>query len=880
MLNKFTVPAQETIATAQSIVQELHHQEMLPEHILASLLKKTDGIVAAMLQNMNVNVQQLETELNAELNMMPQMQGSAASNPFQIYMSTRTKKVFDISLTEAGRLKDAYISDEHLFTAVFEENGGSASALLRKQSVTKEKIDTALKSVRGNQHVTDPNPEDKYQSLEKYSRDLTDMAKQNKFDPVIGRSDEIRRTIQVLSRRTKNNPVLIGEPGVGKTAIVEGLAQMIVTGEVPETIKHKRLLQLDMGALLAGTQYRGEFEKRLKSVMKEVISNEGKIILFIDELHTIVGAGAAEGAVDASNIMKPMLARGELHCIGATTFDEYRKYIEKDGALERRFQPININEPTIEDTVSILRGIKEKYELHHGIKIKDSALIAATNLSSRYISDRFLPDKAIDLIDEAASKLKIEIFSMPVELDVKDKKIKQLEIEKQALKNESSTDKTTEKRLKKLETERAALKLEFDKLHTQWETEKDLIKKSSEIKEKIESLKQAEQQFFREGNYDKVSMIKYGDMPKLQEELVAADKQLNSLEKKHRILKEEVDDDDIAEIVSKWTGIPLTKLLQADSSKLVNLEEHMHKRLVDQHNAVTLVANAIRRSRAGLSDPNRPIGSFLFLGPTGVGKTELAKTLAEFLFNDEKSLTRIDMSEYTEKHTVARLIGAPPGYVGYEEGGQLTEVVRKKPYSVILFDEIEKAHAEVFNVLLQILDDGRLTDGQGRTVNFRNTIIIMTSNIGTEYLSGDSGLKSPIGIFTSAASVKQPDFKDKVINSLKQYLRPELLNRIDEIVIFDKLTMDHIKQIIEIQLGLLNKRFVDKNITVDLDKDVKEYLAQQGYDQQYGARPLKRAIQKHVIDPISQKLISGEIKDGHKVTLKLTDLGIQITLDK
>ena len=766
--NKFTYNAQETLQEAQSLVQEYHHQEVVPEHILFALLKKGNGIVIDILEKSGAGISGLKDSLVAEFKRMPSIQGVN-----QIYMSPRTKRVVDIASAESEKFKDEFISDEHLFLGISDE-GGQASIILKKFNISKIKFVEELRNIRGNQRITDPNPENKYQVLEKYTSDLTELARKNKLDPVIGRSVEIRRTIQVLSRRTKNNPVLIGEPGVGKTAIVEGLAQMIISGDVPETIKDKNVLQLDMGALLAGTKYRGEFEDRLKAVLKEITVNEKKFILFIDELHTIVGAGAAEGAIDASNIMKPMLARGELHCIGATTLNEYKKHIEKDGALERRFQPVNVSEPGVEDTIAILRGIQEKYELHHGIKIRDSALVAAANLSHRYITERFLPDKAIDLIDEAASKLRIEIFSMPAELDSMSRKIKQLEIEKEALKKEEKDNQAATKRIKSIDIELTALKEQFDKGYKQWHSEKTLIKKISEIKEKIDNIKIQEQQYERDGYLDKVAELRYGEIPKLQKELESSNEQFNKLNKEQRMLKEEVTEDDIAEVVSKWTGIPLTKLLQTDTNKLINMEEYLHKRLVGQGNAITVVADAIRRSRAGLSDPNRPIGSFMFLGPTGVGKTELAKTLAEFLFNDEKSLARIDMTEYTEKHTLARLIGAPPGYVGYEEGGQLTEIVRRKPYSVILFDEIEKAHSEVFNILLQILDDGRLTDGQGRTVNFKNTIIIMTSNIGTESFSGEgSGLKSKIGILPPSESAKLPDFKDKVSASLKQYLRPK-----------------------------------------------------------------------------------------------------------
>ena len=852
MFNKFTLKSQEALITAQKIAQDYQHQELLPEHLLLALLGSTEDFSFIILEKIGIEPLKIKHEIGDYLETVPKVSGAS----IELYLSQRMKKVFDIAVSETKNLKDEYVSVEHLLIGILEEDG-QASKILKKYKVTKEKIYQSLQQLRGSQRVTDQNPEVKYQPLEKYGRDLTELASRDKLDPVIGRDNEIRRTIQVLSRRTKNNPVLIGDPGVGKTAIVEGLAQRIASGDVPETLKNKKLIQLDLGALVAGTKYRGEFEDRLKAVLKEISDSSGNIILFIDELHTLVGAGAAEGAIDASNMLKPMLARGELRCIGATTLDEYRKYIEKDGALERRFQPIYVGEPSIEDTIAILRGIKERYELHHGVKISDSAIISAVKLSSRYISDRFLPDKAIDLIDEACSRLRMEIDSMPQELDSLERKIRQLEIEKQTLKPEEAKD--IEEKLKKLRQER-------DELKEHWLKEKEIIKKIGQIKSEIEKLKIEEARAEREGLLDKVAEIRYGKLPELEKSLQKENSVLSELQKKKRILKEEVDEEDIAEVVAKWTGIPVTKILETETQKLNKMEEELHKRVIGQDEAIKLVSDAIRRSRAGLSDPNRPLGSFLFLGPTGVGKTELAKTLAEFLFDDEKNLVRLDMSEYMEKHTVSRLIGAPPGYVGYEEGGQLTEVVRRRPYSVILFDEIEKAHPDVFNILLQILDDGRLTDGQGRTVNFRNTVIIMTSNIGTEHIELVS-----LGFEAKDLKAKEEQYKkikDKINEALKKHFRPEFLNRIDEIVIFQRLTPEDVKLIVELQLKNLQKQLDEKKIKLEISDEVKEFLAKEGYDEVYGARPLKRTIQRYVVNPLSQRIISGEIKENSTVKVR------------
>jgi len=861
-LDKLTFKAQEAIAEAQNFAHEFNHQQVDVEHLFLALLKQEEGIIIPLFEKLEVKSEKLKEELATLLEARPKVYGQN----IQLYLSPRLDKVLNQAFKEAENLKDEFVSSEHLLLAIAEEKDGGSAVLLKKYRVTREKILQVLATLRGGQRVTDQNPEDKYQALQKYTRDLTDLARRGKLDPVIGRNEEIRRVIQVLSRRTKNNPVLIGEPGVGKTAIVEGLARRIVEGDVPDTLKNRGVLALDMGALVAGTKYRGEFEDRLKAVLREINQREGQIILFIDELHTVVGAGAAEGAVDASNLLKPALARGELHCIGATTLNEYRKHIEKDAALERRFQPVLVSEPGVEDTIAILRGLKERYEVHHGVKIKDSALVAAAVLSNRYISDRFLPDKAIDLVDEAASRLHIEIDSMPTEIDEIERKIRQLEIEKTAIKVGTRDEgREDENKLEGLEKELNQLKEKAKILKLQWEKEKGIIKKIRELKDEIEKSRIAEQKAEREGDLNRAAELKYGILTTLQKKLEEESKKLEKSrqEDAHPLLKEEVDEEDIAEVVSKWTGIPVSKMLESEMQKLLRMEEKIKERVVGQDSAVNSVANAIRRSRAGLQDINRPIGSFIFMGPTGVGKTELARALAEFLFDDERAMVRIDMSEYMEKHSVARLIGAPPGYVGYEEGGQLTEVVRRRPYSVILFDEIEKAHPEVFNLLLQILDDGRLTDGQGRTVNFKNTIIIMTSNIGSQYLAVDG----------KQLTVNRERLNELVLEELRHTFRPEFLNRIDEVIIFNRLTEENLKQIVEIQAKYLQKRLAEKKIELFLAERVKEYLAKKGFDSVYGARPLKRTIQQLLENPLAQKIIAGEIKEGNKVQVSTVKKG-------
>ena len=861
-INRMTERVQEALGSAQSAAVRLHHQQADVEHLFLALLEQEGGLAGAIIAKAEEDPQRLLKRVQEELKRQPQVSGPAAV-PDKVYITGRLNQLLTHAEDEAQSLKDAYVSVEHLLLALAGD-GGAAGRILKENGLTLDRLRRAIKDIRGNQRVTSPNPEATYEALERYGRDLTKLAAQGKLDPVIGRDEEIRRVIQVLSRRTKNNPVLIGEPGVGKTAIVEGLAQRIIRGDVPDGLKHKSVVSLDMGALIAGAKYRGEFEERLKAVLKEVQESAGQIVLFIDELHTVAGTGKAEGAMDAGNLLKPMLARGELHCIGATTLDEYRKHIEKDAALERRFQTVLVDQPSVEDTISILRGLNERYEVHHGVRIKDAALVAAAVLSNRYITGRFLPDKAIDLVDESAAKLRTEIDSMPSALDEMLRRVMQLEIEREALKKE--TDAASRERLEKLEKELADLKAESDALKARWQAEKDTVQGIRKVREEIESTKTEIEKAEREYDLNRAAELKYGKMTGLEKRLREEEEKQAGQPGQAKLLKEEVDEEDIAQVVSRWTGVPVAKLLEGEVQKLLHLEEELHKRVVGQDEAVTAVAEAVLRARSGLNDPNRPIGSFIFLGPTGVGKTELARALAQFLFDDEAAMLRIDMSEYQEKHTVARLIGAPPGYVGFEEGGQLTEAIRRRPYAVVLFDEVEKAHYDVFNVMLQLLDDGRLTDGQGRTVDFKNTIVIMTSNVGSSRILEYKG---------AFAGEPYERMKEAVLEEMRRHFRPEFLNRIDGLIVFHALSLEHLKEIVEILLGRVRLRLAERHITLELTDAAKTHLVEVGYDPNYGARPLKRAITKEIETPLGRLILEGKINDGQEVKVDAGGRGLE-----
>ena len=858
-LDKLTTKSQEALQAAQELAHQHSQQQVDGEHLALALAQQQDGIIPTLLRRTGVDLAKFQADLATEIGRLAKVQGTSSAD---LYLSPELKQAIDAAQAEATSLGDEFISTEHLLLGLLAKGGNALGRVFKAHNFGREGLLDALGQVRGNQRVTDANPEDKFQALEKYGRDLTALASQGKIDPIIGRDDEIRRVMQVLSRRTKNNPVLIGEPGVGKTAIAEGLARRIVSGDVPESLKDKTLIAMDLSAMIAGAKYRGEFEDRLKAFIKEVTSSDGQIILFIDELHTLVGAGAAEGATDAANMLKPQLARGELRCVGATTLDEYRKYIEKDPALERRFQPVTVDEPSVEASIAILRGLKERYEVHHGIRIQDTALVSAATLSDRYITDRFLPDKAIDLIDEAASRLRMELDSMPTEIDQLERQVMQLEIERTALKKEK--DEASRERLAKLEENLANLKEQSDELKARWQDEKASINAVSIVNSQLEEAHRDQEKAEREGDLNAAAQIRYETIPELEKKLEEMQQSLNEAEETKRLLKEEVTDEDVAAVVAAWTGIPVSKMLEGERQKLVHMEDRISERVVGQQKAITAVADAVRRARSGLQDPDRPIGSFVFMGPTGVGKTELARSLAEFLFDDETAMVRIDMSEYMEKHTVARLIGAPPGYVGHEEGGQLSEAVRRKPYSVVLFDEIEKAHPDVFNVFLQVLDDGRLTDGQGRTVDFRNTIVIMTSNIGSHIIQ-DYFLDG------KTTEVDRLDMEQKVSDEMKAHFRPEFINRIDDTIIFHSLDEDQLGVIVDIQLRAVAKRLADQQLTMEISDDAKRHLAKAGYDPQFGARPLKRTVQEQLLNPLATRLLDGEFKPGDKIRINLAN---------